>query len=76
MVSKEIEILEELSDEELFEEYKKMESGKSRWIEDIDDFNKWNDAKKEKDYELAHPDAARVFVLYDRNRWNYSEIAR
>ena len=38
LVSKEIEILEELSDEELFEEYKKMESGKSRWIEDIDDF--------------------------------------
>ena len=37
LVSKEIEILEELSDEELFEEYKKMESGKSRWIEDIDD---------------------------------------
>lgn len=38
LVSKEIEILEELSDEELFEEYKKMENGKSRWIEDIDDF--------------------------------------
>ena len=38
LVSKEIEILEELSDEELFEEYKEMESGKSRWIEDIDDF--------------------------------------
>lgn len=38
LVSKEIEILEELSDEELFEEYKKIESGKSRWIEDIDDF--------------------------------------
>lgn len=38
LVSKEIEILEEFSDEELFEEYKKMESGKSRWIEDIDDF--------------------------------------
>ena len=38
LVSKEIEILEELSDEELFEEYKKMKSGKSRWIEDIDDF--------------------------------------
>ena len=38
LVSKEIEILEELSDEELFEEYKKMESGKSRWIEGIDDF--------------------------------------
>ena len=34
------------------------------------------DAKKEKDYELAHPDAARLFALYDRNRWNYSEIAR
>ncbi len=34
------------------------------------------DAKKEKDYELAHPDVARVFVVYDRNRWNYSEIAR
>ena len=34
------------------------------------------DAKKERDYELAHPDAARVFVVYDRNRWNYSEIAR
>ena len=34
------------------------------------------DAKKEKDYELAHPDAARVFVVYDRNRWNYSELAR
>ena len=34
------------------------------------------DAKKEKDYELAHPDAARVFVMYDRNRWNYSELAR
>ena len=38
LVSKEIEILEEFSDEELFEEYKKMESEKSRWIEDIDDF--------------------------------------
>ena len=38
LVSKEIEILEELSDEELFEEYNKFESGKSRWIEDIDDF--------------------------------------
>lgn len=38
LVSKEIEILEEFSDEELFEEYKKMESGRSRWIEDIDDF--------------------------------------
>ena len=38
LVSKEIEILEELSDEELFEEYKEMKSGKSRWIEDIDDF--------------------------------------
>ena len=34
------------------------------------------DAKKERDYELAHPDAARVFVMYDRNRWNYSELAR
>ena len=34
------------------------------------------DAKKEKDYKLAHPDAARVFVVYDRNRWNYSEIAQ
>ena len=34
------------------------------------------DAKKERDYELAHPDDARVFVVYDRNRWNYSEIAR
>ena len=34
------------------------------------------DAKKEKDYELAHPDVARVFVVYDRNRWNYSEIAQ
>ena len=34
------------------------------------------DAKKERDYELAHPDAARVFVVYDRNRWNYSEIAQ
>lgn len=34
------------------------------------------DAKKEKDYELAHPDAARVFVVYNRNRWNYSEIAQ
>ena len=34
------------------------------------------DAKKERDYELAHPDAARVFVVYDRNRWNYSELAR
>ncbi len=34
------------------------------------------DAKKEKDYELAHPDAARLFARYDRNRWNYSEIAR
>ncbi|MBP9001914.1 MAG: hypothetical protein KBG05_07715 [Lachnospiraceae bacterium] len=34
------------------------------------------DAKKEKDYKLAHPDAARVFVVYDRNRWNYSEIVR
>ena len=38
LVSKEIEILEEFSDEELFEEYKKMENKKSRWIEDIDDF--------------------------------------
>ena len=38
LVSKEIEILEELSDEELFEEYKEMKSEKSRWIEDIDDF--------------------------------------
>lgn len=38
LVSKEIEILEELSDEELFEEYNKFESGKSKWIEDIDDF--------------------------------------
>ncbi len=38
LVSKEIEILEELSDEELFEEYKEMKSGKSKWIEDIDDF--------------------------------------
>lgn len=38
LVSKEIEILEELSNEELFEEYNKFESGKSRWIEDIDDF--------------------------------------
>lgn len=34
------------------------------------------DAKKEKDYELTHPDAARLFARYDRNRWNYSEIAR
>ena len=34
------------------------------------------DAKKEKDYKLAHPDSARVFVVYDRNRWNYSEIVR
>ena len=34
------------------------------------------DAKKEKDYDLAHPDAARLFALYDRNRWNYSELAR
>ena len=34
------------------------------------------DAKKEKDYELAHPDAARLFARYDRNRWNYSELAR
>lgn len=34
------------------------------------------DDKKEREYELAHPDAARFFVLYDRNRWNYSEIAR
>ncbi|MDY5000672.1 MAG: hypothetical protein SPF05_06820 [Lachnospiraceae bacterium] len=34
------------------------------------------DAKKERDYELAHPDAARVFVVYDRNHWNYSEIAQ
>lgn len=34
------------------------------------------DAKKERDYELAHPDAARLFARYDRNRWNYSEIAR
>lgn len=34
------------------------------------------DAKKEKDYELAHPDAARLFARYDRNRWNYSEIAQ
>ena len=38
LVSKEIEILEEFSDEELFEEYKEMKSGKSKWIEDIDDF--------------------------------------
>ena len=34
------------------------------------------DAKKERDYELAHPDAARLFARYDRNRWNYSELAR
>ena len=34
------------------------------------------DDMKEREYELAHPDAARVFVVYDRNRWNYSEIAR
>lgn len=34
------------------------------------------DANKEKDYELAHPDAARLFARYDRNRWNYSELAR
>ena len=34
------------------------------------------DAKKERDYELAHPDAARLFARYDRNRWNYSEIAQ
>ena len=34
------------------------------------------DAKKEKDYELAHPDAARLFARYDRNRWNYSELAQ
>lgn len=38
LVSKEIEILEEFSDEELFEEYKEMENKKSKWIEDIDDF--------------------------------------
>lgn len=38
LVSKEIEILEELSDEELFEEYKEMKDKKSKWIEDIDDF--------------------------------------
>ncbi len=38
LVSKEIEILEELSDEELFEEYKEMKNKKSKWIEDIDDF--------------------------------------
>lgn len=38
LVSKEIEILEEFSDEGLFEEYKEMKSGKSKWIEDIDDF--------------------------------------
>lgn len=38
LVSKEIEILEEFSNEELFEEYKEMKSGKSKWIEDIDDF--------------------------------------
>ena len=38
LVSKEIEILEEFSDKELFEEYKEMKSGKSKWIEDIDDF--------------------------------------
>ena len=38
LVSKEIEILEEFSDEELFEEYKEMKSEKSKWIEDIDDF--------------------------------------
>ena len=34
------------------------------------------DDKKEREYELAHPDAARIFVVYDRNRWNYSEIAQ
>ena len=34
------------------------------------------DDKKEREYELAHPDAARLFALYDRNRWNYSELAR
>lgn len=38
LVSREIKIIEELSNEELFEEYKKMESRKSKWIEDIDDF--------------------------------------
>lgn len=38
LVSKEIEILEEFSDEELFEEYKEMKDKKSKWIEDIDDF--------------------------------------
>lgn len=38
LVSKEIEILEEFSDEELFEEYKEMKNKKSKWIEDIDDF--------------------------------------
>ena len=34
------------------------------------------DDKKEREYELAHPDAAKFFAVYERNRWNYSEIAR
>ena len=34
------------------------------------------DDKKEREYELAHPDAARLFARYVRNRWNYSELAR
>ena len=34
------------------------------------------DDKKERDYENAYPDATRMFAVYDRNRWNYSEIAR
>ena len=34
------------------------------------------DDKKEREYELAHPDADRYFAVYDRNRWNYSVIAR
>ena len=38
LVSREIKIIEEFSDEELFEEYKKMKNKKNKWVEDIDDF--------------------------------------
>lgn len=38
LVSREIKIIEELSDEELFEEYKKIKNKKNKWVEDIDDF--------------------------------------
>ena len=34
------------------------------------------DDKKERDYENAYPDSSYFFAVYDRNRWNYSEIAR